>query len=63
MRKNTRLTLVTVITVIMFLAVTSILYLGYNLGFWNKPLFWAIIVLGYWATIAYCMLLSLIKSE
>jgi hypothetical protein len=63
MKKNKRLTFVAIITIVMFLAVTSLLYLGYNLGFWSKPLFWAIIVLGYWATIAYCMLLSAIKSE
>ena len=63
MRKNTRLTLVTIITVIMFLAVTSILYLGYNLGFWSKPLFWAIIVLGYWATLLYVMMIKSDKSS
>lgn len=50
-------------SIIMFIITTIILYLGYQIGFWNKPLFWAIIVLGYWATLAYVMMIKSDKSS
>tara|TARA_R110000868_G_scaffold14414_2_gene67044 strand:- start:42442 stop:42624 length:183 start_codon:yes stop_codon:yes gene_type:complete len=51
------------IALLMFLVTTSLLILGYYAMLWSKLLFWAIIVLGYWATIVYCLAIKAEKQN